>query len=491
MVEKVPSTPALPTHGESASWVDYLGQVELPVLAQTLRQVGELADCSNTTVSQLADVILRDPDLTSKVLRLSNTVFYNASLTPVSTVSRAITRIGFESVRAMAISSVIIDTLMTKNPRGHLLRCLAHSLHAAVQSRELARISGAEKREEVFIGALLNNIGEMAFWSCRTPQADALDQAMNELEPAKAQQSVLGTSFDSITRGLVDSWCLGPFVKEVVSNSSNKSPAASLVRESWLLVEAAEAGWQDNPELDEILTRLSKTLNEPIKSLRARVEANAESAAKMAVNYGIKDIAALFPQRNNQPIEEEIESRSNPLLQLQILRELSALLIDKPDLNMVCQMVLEGIQRAIGMQRVALLMRNRQEPQLVCKKMLGSGAAHWKDKFVINLNDPDDILAQLCKSHDCLLFNGKTLNGKTLDGKNTSKGKALPEFDRFIGRKPGLIGPLYVGERLVGCFYADNANAATPPNAEQQLAFSHFVQQAQLCLNNLAESKTG
>ena len=45
--------------------------------------------------------------------------------------------------------------------------------------------------------------------------------------------------------------------------------------------------------------------------------------------------------------------------QLQILRELTQALAEKPDINEVCQLVIEGIHRAIGMQRVALLMTDR------------------------------------------------------------------------------------------------------------------------------------
>ena len=63
------------------AWVTYLSKVELPVLANTRRRIGELTDSSNSTVNELANVILNDAQLTSQVLRLSNTVFYNQTRT--------------------------------------------------------------------------------------------------------------------------------------------------------------------------------------------------------------------------------------------------------------------------------------------------------------------------------------------------------------------------------------------------------------------------
>lgn len=60
----------------------------------------------------------------------------------------------------MAISSLIVDSLLKRNDRPHLLRCLARAIHAAVQARCLMPKRTEHALEEVFIGALLMNIGE-------------------------------------------------------------------------------------------------------------------------------------------------------------------------------------------------------------------------------------------------------------------------------------------------------------------------------------------
>ena len=119
------------------AWVSYLSRVELPVLANTLRRINELTDSKSSTVNELAEVIINDAQLTSQVLRLSNTVFYNQTRVQVSTVSRAITLIGFDSVKSMTISSLLVDSVLKRSSRPHLLRCLARAIHAAVQARSL------------------------------------------------------------------------------------------------------------------------------------------------------------------------------------------------------------------------------------------------------------------------------------------------------------------------------------------------------------------
>ena len=471
-------TPRAPSKGGADNWVDYLSQVELPVLAQTLKEISELTDSSSATVNQLADVILKDADLTSKVLRLSNTIFYNRSRLPVSTVSRAITLIGFDSVRAMAISSLVIDALLTKNPRIHLLRCMARALHAAVQARCLLPQASDERREEVFVGALLSNIGEMAFWACRTPQAEELDSQMNLEETRDAQRTILGTTFNAITRGLADAWSLGPFVKEVVSSGNASSRQVALVRQSTVLVEAAENGWR-SPDVDKALAGLSEQLGQSVAVLRDQVQANAQEAAKIAVSYGMRQITSLLPGHDEGPVvADNGRPRGDPILQLQILRELSAMLVEKPDLNLICQTVVEGIHRAVGMPRAVLAMKEKQSQRLTARKVLGDGSSHWRDHFVVEL-DAQDLLGRIVLSRQCVLYEGPQ--------QSPWQGLKPPAFDRHIGRKPGLFGPLFVGNRVIGLVYADSGELMQMPSEDQFLAFSHFVQQAQLCINNLAE----
>ncbi|MGM0450366.1 MAG: HDOD domain-containing protein [Pseudomonadota bacterium] len=475
-----PGSTQPPMRGSSDDWVRYLSQVEMPVLAETLREISQLTDSDSSTVNQLADVILKDADLTSQVLRLSNTVFYNRSKVTVSTVSRAITLIGFDAVRAMAISSLVIDALLSRNPRTHLLRCLARSLHAAVQARSLLPSRSSEKKEEVFVAALLSHIGELAFWACRIPQAEELDRLMNQVDPVDAQKEVIGSSFASITRGLASTWSLGPLVKEVVSSGRANSAASSLVRYSLTLAEASERGWQDR-EVNEVVDKLARSLKEPREELLETIQANSHEAAEVAVTYGMPQVTALLPAMDEKDGkgDGQLDSQGDPMLQLQILRELSELLVDNPDLNLVFQTVVEGMHRAIGLQRVVLLMRDPRGDHLVTRKVLGEGTAHWRDEFVIDMQERDALLTKAA-------LYGESLHLEK-PGEKPWKNLERPGFDRHIGRRAGLFGPLMVGERVVGLFYSDNSDLFQPPDREQFQAFSHFVQQAQLCLNNLSE----
>ena len=458
----------------TAAWVTYLSKVELPVLANTLRRIDELTDSSNSTVNELANVILNDAQLTSQVLRLSNTVFYNQTRIQVSTVSRAITLIGFDAVKSMAISSLIVDSLLKRNDRPHLLRCLARAIHAAVQARCLMPKRNEQALEEVFIGALLMNIGELAFWSCDTEQAMELEQALKLDQPSVvAQKDILHTTFTDITRGLVEAWSLGPFIKEVVSAGKANSKAASLVRHSVEMAILSEQGWR-GADMDRVLEALAEETGEAPATVRDRVKVNAGEAARVAVSLGIPQVTALMPgNRNDQATSAQHAPDIDPVLQLEILRDLTHTLSEKPDINEVCQLVIEGIHRAVGMQRVALLMSDRSGNVLVPRKLGGKGTDAWRDNFAIRRDGTGPLGALLPQASHYIY---------------QPKQKSEPvAFDQWLGQVPALVAPIKAKGRLIGLFYADNAAADYVPSQDQLTAFAHFVQNAQLCLTLMSD----
>ncbi|MBV1884738.1 MAG: HDOD domain-containing protein, partial [Gammaproteobacteria bacterium] len=145
-------------------WVDRLSEQEMPALATTVRRLRKLACQDDASVGQLVKVILKDPALTSNVIRIANSVHYNVSNTKTNTISRAIIIVGFEAIRSICITVKVIEALLGDAPNERLMNLVAQSFHAAMQAKTLAKKLGAEDQEEVFIAALLYHLGEAAFW---------------------------------------------------------------------------------------------------------------------------------------------------------------------------------------------------------------------------------------------------------------------------------------------------------------------------------------
>ena len=71
-------------------WVQRLSEREMPAFANTARLIAGEAARGESTASELARLILQDASMTTRLLRVANTIHFNPARTPISTVSRAI-----------------------------------------------------------------------------------------------------------------------------------------------------------------------------------------------------------------------------------------------------------------------------------------------------------------------------------------------------------------------------------------------------------------
>lgn len=464
--------------GGTQAWVDYLGQVELPVLAQTLNQINSITESHTSSVHDLAEVILRDADLTSQVLKISNTVYYNPSSQVISTVSRAIALVGFETVKGIAMTSALIDALLSKQPRPHLLKNLAFALHGAVQARQLLGAQDGRRREEIFIAALLSSIGELVFWSCNTTQAAQLEEALQQQSPSSAQRAVLGTTFPEVTRQLMESWHLGTLIRAVAGTR----PEGALVEQIRLicrLVREAETGW-DTPRAADTREQLARSLGTPLATLQGQLRQNLQQTVDIARTYRIEMILPYLPLQTRRAGHRPPAPTGDPALQLQILRDMALILAERPSLNAILQILAEGIHRGVGLERVAILILSARENRFLPRIVLGHRTEHWKVQFTLPPEGRTVLHEALKEPHLALLGSAEGGLAKSLEPL---------AFDPWIGRHPGVLAPLTIGSRCVGLLYADRGEQGWPITPEQHHAFAHFAQQARLSLLYLSDGR--
>ena len=470
------------------SWVNKLSKVELPVLAGVIRELNELTGSDDADVNQLADAILKDANLTSQVLRIANSVHYNPTSQTINTVSRAVVLIGFTGVRAICISCMVIDSLLGKEPKDRLLESMAKAFHAAVQSRNLIRkTTDEDMKEEVFIAALLYHLGDMSFWACAGDSADELDGLLHDdqLSVKEAMQEVLGTSFKAITRELASIWKLGETLREALDPPKGRqlSPKVVAVLIGEEISRNAALGW-NSPEMGETLYKVSRFTGLDFNNAKQLVVDAADEAASVALTYGAPQVCHLIPSSQARVREEsEQDSRilkSDPQVQLNILRELSNAISENLDVNTVFQMALEGLHRGIGLERVVVAFIRKDE--LFARYVLGEGTETWRDEFKFSLAPSEENVFTYAVAQRGPIW----LSAKELD-----KHKHLYSTDIIsrLGKVPAFLSVVTIGERDVAIFYADRWKFGGVLNDSQFESFRHFVIQTQSSLELLARKQ--
>ena len=214
------------------AWVTRLSRAELPVLSEVMREINRLTSGSDTSVNQLSVVILRDAALTAKVLRLANSAYFNPhGDQDVTTISRAVVKLGFQGIKAISLSVMLIDSLLKKGAKQRMLEWLARGFHAAVQAERLVASRNKSIKEDVFVAALLLHVGDMAFWSCRGTQIGELEQLLSDQHGNESyERRILGTSMREITQQLVKLWQLGDTLEEALQDGDCDSIGAQAVR---------------------------------------------------------------------------------------------------------------------------------------------------------------------------------------------------------------------------------------------------------------------
>ena len=116
-------------------WIARIRNCEMPVFGRTVDALHTLMEDEKASASALAQVILKDAAMTTKVLRLANSAFFNHAHQGISTVSRAIVVLGFDPVAELALSVSLVDSLLSGGVRSRVHEEMARSFHAAVQAR--------------------------------------------------------------------------------------------------------------------------------------------------------------------------------------------------------------------------------------------------------------------------------------------------------------------------------------------------------------------
>jgi len=131
---------------------------ELLSLPQTLAEVIRLTRDERSSVDDLAKVLMRDPPLTAKVLRVVNSPFYGAGR-QIGSMTQAVMTLGSRQITALALSTSIYNVTNAWDCSFDRFRFWRHSLEVAIGARMIAEKTGNRQADEAFVAGLLHDIG--------------------------------------------------------------------------------------------------------------------------------------------------------------------------------------------------------------------------------------------------------------------------------------------------------------------------------------------
>ena len=470
---------------------------ELPAMSAHVRELISLTRSADSAAYQLAKVILKDYSLTNKVLQVVNSAYY-ALEKPVTSISRAVTLLGFDAVRDLAMAIAIFEDFVRSGvEKEGISKVLARSFLSGLGAREIVRRKEiAVSGEEAFICALLHNLGRIivcVYLPDRYGRVEELIAAGNERTAAE-REALDGLDFETVGREIARFWNLGDtliaaMAKEPPPPRSPDDAAACLAGLAALSNSLIDCVC-DGGDLAAVLARHERLAaidpDEAVKVVAAAIEASEEISGTM--RYGI---ALLRVRSRLELIRKEVEADGGapgkgsgdgldglPLARGKsvndFIRELTEILTSEFEINDFYVNLLEGLYRGIGFDRVVLAVVRPEKDGHVLVGRFGLGdldpAAVRAIRHPVAGGDPLAAAVRECRD---LATEGRAPG-------------LSPGFAALARDRRAWFLPVCLNGKAIALIYLDREMRRPPPDQAEMKSVRLFRDLAVMALQKMA-----
>jgi HD-like signal output (HDOD) protein len=470
------------------------GDEEMFALGSSVARVVQMASSDDQGTHDLAYYVLSDVALTQRILRLSNTTTYRTvSGTTVTTISRAISLLGFDNVKTTALAMLLVDALSNSAHAQSVRVELENALCASLVGREMARASPYQGAEEASIAALFKNLGPLLVAShehARYREIGAL-VGTGKHTVGQASQLILGCSYDALSEAVLAEWKIPEVIVRSLAPlpAGIQKPAAS--RGEWMR-QVASFGMEVSqllarshnpaatPDARALLTRYGVALNldaDRIDDLFAAVQEhmagllqsmNMQPQVRVeepAGGEGLPNVLLLAtmdageaPDDAFHPSGKPYNARELLLAGVQDVTQMRA--GGDAKLNDVILAVLETLYRSMGFRFATVCLKDQRSGQFRARVAFGEEHQKRLAGFVFPMAPSRDLF-HLSMENDADLM--------IADAASPKIRALLPEWHRALlpDARSFIVLPLVVGKVQLGLFYADRVQPApegVPPD---------------------------
>ncbi len=228
--------------------VDEMEDIVLP--PDICLNVMDLVHSENSSARDIGEVIARDPNLTSRLLRLVNSPFFGFSA-KIDTVSRAISMVGTREIYNLVIAVSAVKSFSNiSNQLVNMDTFWRHSLFTALIARSLAKRCGLLHPERMFVAGMLHDLGLLVLFNrAEDASRDLLLIADGDEELFyQAELDMLGFSHCDIGGQLLRRWNLPEELQQTVACHHNPNLAtgsgleAAIIYTASILANQSEIG---------------------------------------------------------------------------------------------------------------------------------------------------------------------------------------------------------------------------------------------------------
>ena len=197
-------------NNDSARAVDAIlsGVGDLAALPQVVYKIVELTGSTMTAAQEIERTISVDPGFSSKILMLANSAYY-ALPRKLTSISEAVTMLGFKTVRQLAMTIGVFEMFIGKNDASSLRRRTwwRHSVDTALCAQAISKITGMVPHDEAYTCGLLHDIGKPLLDRYATPSYEEVTVLVEAgMDAMRAETRVYGCDHATVGGEAAQQW---------------------------------------------------------------------------------------------------------------------------------------------------------------------------------------------------------------------------------------------------------------------------------------------
>ncbi len=514
---KPEATVAPSESGGASSTLDFLlrrmrHKSDFPALSDSVVRIQSMANSETESVNSVTNQILKDVALTNKLLRMVNSAHY-AHRGSINTVSRAVNLVGFNGIRNMALSLVLLEHMQDKGHASQLKEEFLRCLMAASIGGELCPV--AAEGEEAFIGAMFQNLGRLLvqfYFPEEAAQIRNLVQSPRDPQTeAAAAVTVLGLSLEDLGVGIAKAWGLPPGMQRCMHKPTSAPPTHAPVdateRIRWIATASNEMAdvllHSDPKELDARLQGVTRkyaaamgvsskdvqaatvTARQKLIELAAAMEIRVKpgsAAAKLLAAPGTGNAAAAKerPAGETQGLAAfELHATNTamadgaanpPPKDMRVtdtltagIQDITNAMVEDFKLSDVLRMILETMLRAMHFDHIIFCMRDAKTETMIGRFGLGNGVEAHVKSFQSKLKGgTPDLFAVVCNNGTDTMISDATLPRLAQ--------RLPPWYHKGLNASAFLLLPLMIKGAPFGLIYADKKTRGALELDDKELA---------------------
>lgn len=454
---------------------------DFPAMSQHVAEINRMsADGSDWSANALANLVLNDYSLTTKLLRLVNSPLFGQYGREISTISRAIVILGFKQVRLAALSLLLFEHLQGGEGADELRDAAVGALMSGLMAHRLAGTLRLEEPEEAYVCAMFHGLGRHLVIYYFPEEYRVIHDRMAQRGESElaASIAVLGVSYADIGVGVARSWGFPP----ALSASMAPLPAGKLPRagsreaklhqlagisNALCRTFATLEGKARDRALAEIRDRFGATISLDDKALLNLVEAALEEIREHAdllrlPTGGSPLLKQIRGWRSEQvgetgatgdvaegssaaAVQDTAEDGTSTLMAG--VQEVTNAMLEECPLNELLTMVLEVIYRGLQPTRVLFWVRDPKRREMVTRFGFGKNIDQLLGQLRFALGEGQDLF-------NCTLRQGS--DEAVADTQDPAVASRIPEWCRGrLSARTLALYPLMVKQSPLGLILID------------------------------------